>query len=126
MSLLDEAKELFGDMRNLTQEEQDEMENTIKEMSKPTGITLFDFDTKPRKSIEVGDTVINLGDIESIIESPWGELTIKASKYEVVENNNDKNYLYYHVRDLETGEGYYILKQNIIKVNGWKDDLGEV
>lgn len=75
------------------------------------------------QDIKIGDIVINLNDIKSITESYLGELIIKVPRYEVIENNNDKNYLYYHVRDLETDEGYYILKEYIVKINEWKDGI---
>jgi DNA replication initiation complex subunit (GINS family) len=51
MSYLEDAKELFGDMRNLTQEEQNALYSALNELSEPTGITLFDIE--PRKTIKV-------------------------------------------------------------------------
>ena len=43
MSLIDDTKELFGEMRDVTPEEQKCIENYFKEISTPTGVNVFDF-----------------------------------------------------------------------------------
>lgn len=42
MSILEEAKELFGEMRDATPEEQKRINDYIKDISIPTGINIFD------------------------------------------------------------------------------------
>ena len=42
MSLIEEAKELFGEMRDATPEEQECIENYLKDISTPTGVNIFD------------------------------------------------------------------------------------
>ncbi len=42
MSLIEEAKELFGEMRDATPEEQECIENYLKDISIPTGVNIFD------------------------------------------------------------------------------------
>lgn len=42
MSIIEEAKELFGEMRDATPEEQKCIDNHIKNISVPTGVNIFD------------------------------------------------------------------------------------
>ena len=42
MSIIKEAEELFGEMRDTTPEEQQCINNYIKDISDPTGINFFD------------------------------------------------------------------------------------
>lgn len=42
MNLIEEAKELFGEMRDATPEEQQSINEYIKSISIPTGVNLFD------------------------------------------------------------------------------------
>lgn len=42
MSIIEEAKELFGEMREATPEEQECIDNYIKNISTPTGANIFD------------------------------------------------------------------------------------
>ena len=42
MSLIEEAKELFGEMRDATPEEQECIENYLKDISIPTNVNVFD------------------------------------------------------------------------------------
>ena len=57
MSYLEDAKVLFGDMRNLTKEEQESLYNSLDRISEPTGITLFDIE--PRKVVKVKGKIKN-------------------------------------------------------------------
>lgn len=43
MSLIEEAKELFGEMRDATPEEQMFIDRYLQSISEPTGVNLFDF-----------------------------------------------------------------------------------
>ena len=42
MSIIKEAEELFGEMRDATPEEQECINNYIKDISNPTGVNIFD------------------------------------------------------------------------------------
>lgn len=42
MSIIDDAKELFGEMRVATPEEQECIENCLKDISTPTGVNIFE------------------------------------------------------------------------------------
>lgn len=42
MNIYDLAKELFGEMRNLTKEEREDYNNYIQSISIPTGINVWD------------------------------------------------------------------------------------
>lgn len=42
MRLIEEAKELFGEMRDATPEEQECINNYIKDILTPTGVNIFD------------------------------------------------------------------------------------
>lgn len=42
MSLIEEANELFGKMRDATPEEQECIENYLKDISTPIGVNIFD------------------------------------------------------------------------------------
>lgn len=42
MSIVDEAKELFGEMRDATSEERESIDDYIKSISTPTGVNIFD------------------------------------------------------------------------------------
>lgn len=42
MRLIEDAKELFGEMREATPEEQEFIDNYIKNISTPTGANIFD------------------------------------------------------------------------------------
>ena len=42
MSIIKEAEELFGEMRDVTPEEQKCIDNHIKNISVPTGVNIFD------------------------------------------------------------------------------------
>ena len=42
MSIIDDAKELFGEMRDATPEEQECIGNYLKDISMPTGVNIFD------------------------------------------------------------------------------------
>lgn len=42
MSIIKEAEELFGEMRDATPEEQECINNYIKDISDPTGVNIFD------------------------------------------------------------------------------------
>ena len=42
MSIIEEAKELFGEMRDTTPEEQECIENYLKDISIPTNVNVFD------------------------------------------------------------------------------------
>lgn len=42
MRLIEEAKELFGEMRDATPEEQECINNYIKDISTPTRVNIFD------------------------------------------------------------------------------------
>ena len=42
MSIIKEAEELFGEMRDTTPEEQECINNYIKDISDPTGVNIFD------------------------------------------------------------------------------------
>ena len=42
MSIIEEAKELFGEMRDTTPEEQESIENYLKDISIPTNVNVFD------------------------------------------------------------------------------------
>mgnify|MGYP001782823517 CR=1 FL=1 len=42
MSIIKEAEELFGEMRDATPEEQGCINNYIKDISEPTGINIYD------------------------------------------------------------------------------------
>ena len=42
MSIIDDAKELFGEMRDATPEGQECIENYLKDISMPTGVNIFD------------------------------------------------------------------------------------
>lgn len=43
MSIIEEAIEIFGEMRDATPEEQECIENHLKDISTPTGVNIFDF-----------------------------------------------------------------------------------
>lgn len=58
MSYLEDAKVLFGDMRNLTKEEQEALYNSLDRISEPTKITLFD--VEPRKVVKVKGKVTKI------------------------------------------------------------------
>ena len=45
MSIIEEAKELFGEMRDATPEEQECIDNYLKDISEPTGVNIFDLIT---------------------------------------------------------------------------------
>lgn len=52
MSIIEAAKELFGEMRDATPEEQTSINNLIKDISIPTGINIFDLiETKVQTGI---------------------------------------------------------------------------
>lgn len=40
--MIEEAEELFGEMREATPEEQQSIDNYLKSISTPTGVNLFD------------------------------------------------------------------------------------
>ena len=42
MSIIEEAKELFGEIRDITPEEQECIDNYIRDISTPTGVNVFD------------------------------------------------------------------------------------
>ena len=42
MSIIEEAKELFGEMRDATPEEQECIDNYLKDISELTGVNIFD------------------------------------------------------------------------------------
>ena len=42
MSIIEEAKELFGEMRDSTPEEQECIDNFLKDISTSTGVNIFD------------------------------------------------------------------------------------
>lgn len=42
MSIIEEAKEIFGEMREATPEEQEYINNYLKDISTPTGVNIFD------------------------------------------------------------------------------------
>ena len=42
MSIIEEAIELFGEMRDATPEEQECIDNYLKDISEPTGVNIFD------------------------------------------------------------------------------------
>lgn len=42
MNIIKEAKELFGEMRDATPEEQECIDNYLKDISTPTGVNIFD------------------------------------------------------------------------------------
>lgn len=52
MSVDEMAKELFGEMRNLTDEEQEALSKTLDRISEDTEIRLFDY-MEPRKVIKI-------------------------------------------------------------------------
>lgn len=41
MSIIEEAKELFGKMRDATPKEQERIDNYLKNISTPTGVNIF-------------------------------------------------------------------------------------
>ena len=42
MGIIEEAKELFGEMRDATPEEQECIDNYLKDISTPTEVNIFD------------------------------------------------------------------------------------
>ena len=42
MSIIEEARELFREMRDATPEEQECIDNYLKDISEPTGVNIFD------------------------------------------------------------------------------------
>lgn len=68
------------------------------------------------EEINVGDRAIYTSDIKSVIQTYFNDLIIKVPVYEVLEIDKP-NYLYYHVKNIETGQGSFILKQYIVKVD---------
>lgn len=42
MSIIEEAKEIFGEMREATPEEKEYINNYLKDISTPTGVNIFD------------------------------------------------------------------------------------
>lgn len=97
MSLLDDAKVLFGDMRNLTKEEQESLYNSLDRISEPTGITLFDIE--PRNTVKIKGKITKVSRAEEklvdkhdmFIEKLFYDYEIDLLKKMCVEClNNDK------------------------------------
>lgn len=42
MSIIEEATQIFGEMRDTTPEEQECIDNYLKDISEPTGVNIFD------------------------------------------------------------------------------------
>ena len=42
MSIIEEAIEIFGEIRDTTPEEQECIDNYLKDISEPTGVNIFD------------------------------------------------------------------------------------
>jgi hypothetical protein len=68
------------------------------------------------EKINVGDRVIYTSDIKSIIQTYFNDLIIKVPVYEVLEIDKP-NDLYYYIKNIETGQGSFILKQYIVKID---------
>ena len=52
MSVIEDAKDLFGKMRDTTPEEQECINNYIRDISTPTGVNVFDLIKDKERDIE--------------------------------------------------------------------------
>lgn len=75
MSIIEEAKELFGTMRDATPEEQERIDNYLKNISTPTGVNIFNLikdedDRMSKEQIEIPEDVNDqvLAEIEKWFE----------------------------------------------------------
>ena len=80
MSLLEDAKELFGEMRNLTKEEQEAYSKGLDEISEDTGINLFDYE--PRKVVKIKGRVTKVYRTNNELETNRNDLIIYKPFYE--------------------------------------------
>lgn len=57
MNVINEAKELFGNMRDVTAEEQESIDRYLKKISTPTGVNFFEIEKEERDAKMSGDLI---------------------------------------------------------------------